>query len=63
MKPTGITRRIDDLGRIVIPKGIRQELGIQDYDPLEIYISDEGDVLLKNIKQSRNYGMSSVTFL
>lgn len=37
MKSTGIVRRIDDLGRIVIPKEIRRELGIRDGDPLEIY--------------------------
>jgi transcriptional pleiotropic regulator of transition state genes len=37
MKNTGIVRRIDDLGRVVIPKDIRRELGIREGDPLEIY--------------------------
>ena len=37
MRTTGIVRRIDDLGRVVIPKDIRRELGIRDGDPLEIY--------------------------
>ena len=47
MKSTGVIRRIDDLGRIVIPKAIRQELCIQDDDPFEIYISDDGDIVFK----------------
>ena len=50
MKPTGIIRRIDDLGRIVIPRGIRKQLGIQDDDPFEIYVSDGGDVILRKYK-------------
>lgn len=37
----------------MIPKGIRQELGIRDYDPLEIYISDEGDVILRKYKTEK----------
>lgn len=37
MKNTGIVRRIDDLGRVVIPKDIRRELGIREGDPLEVY--------------------------
>ena len=42
MKATGIVRRIDDLGRVVIPKEIRRSLGITEGDPLEIFISEEG---------------------
>lgn len=38
MKATGIIRRIDDLGRVVIPKAIRKECGIREGDPLEIFI-------------------------
>lgn len=41
MKATGIIRRIDDLGRIVIPKEIRKHLGIREGDPLEIFIDEE----------------------
>ncbi len=42
MKATGIIRRIDDLGRVVIPREIRRQLGIRDGDPLEIYTDTRG---------------------
>jgi len=47
MKATGIVRRIDDLGRVVIPKEIRRTLGIRDGDPLEIFINTEGGVIFR----------------
>lgn len=47
MKATGIVRRIDDLGRIVIPKEIRRTMHIKDSDPLEIYTDREGEIILK----------------
>ena len=47
MKATGIVRRIDDLGRVVIPKEIRRTLRIREGDPLEIYVDREGEVILK----------------
>ncbi len=47
MKATGIVRRIDDLGRIVIPKEIRRTLRIREGDPLEIFTDKEGEVILK----------------
>ena len=47
MNTTGIVRRIDDLGRIVIPKEIRKTLRIKDGDPLEINISNENIILKK----------------
>ena len=47
MKATGIVRRIDELGRIVIPKEIRRTLRIREGDPLEIYVDREGGVILK----------------
>lgn len=47
MKATGIVRRIDDLGRIVIPKEIRRTLRIRESDPLEIYTDREGEIVLK----------------
>lgn len=47
MKATGIVRRIDELGRIVIPKEIRRTLRIREGDPLEIYTDREGGVILK----------------
>lgn len=47
MKATGIVRRIDDLGRIVIPKEIRRTLRIREGDPLEIFTDREGEIILK----------------
>ena len=47
MKETGVVRRIDDLGRIVIPKEIRRTLKINDGDNLEIYVTDDSIVLKK----------------
>ncbi|MFI3325056.1 MAG: stage V sporulation T C-terminal domain-containing protein [Clostridia bacterium] len=47
MKATGIVRRIDDLGRIVIPKEIRRTLKIQEGSPLEIYTDNDGNVIFK----------------
>ena len=47
MKATGIVRRIDDLGRVVIPKEIRRTLRIREGDPLEIFTDREGEVVLK----------------
>ena len=47
MKATGIVRRIDDLGRVVIPKEIRRTMRIRDGDPLEIYTDREGEVIFK----------------
>lgn len=47
MKATGIVRRIDDLGRVVIPKEIRRNMNIREGDPLEIFIEDGGVVFKK----------------
>ncbi len=47
MKATGIVRRIDDLGRVVIPKEIRRTLRIREGDPLEIYTERDGEVIFK----------------
>ena len=47
MKATGIVRRIDDLGRVVIPKEIRRTLRIREADPLEIFTDREGEIILK----------------
>ncbi|MBQ9961546.1 MAG: AbrB/MazE/SpoVT family DNA-binding domain-containing protein [Firmicutes bacterium] len=47
MKATGIVRRIDDLGRVVVPKEIRRVLRIREGDPLEIYTGSSGEVILK----------------
>ncbi len=47
MKATGIVRRIDDLGRVVIPKELRRTLRIREGDPLEIYTTSEGEVIFR----------------
>ena len=47
MKATGIVRRIDDLGRVVIPKEIRRTMRIREGDPLEIFTDNDGEVIFK----------------
>ena len=47
MKATGIVRRIDDLGRVVIPKEIRRTMRIREGDPLEIFTESGGEVVFK----------------
>ena len=53
MKATGIIRRIDELGRVVIPKEIRRNMKIQDGDPLEIFIEDDGIIFKKYIADEK----------
>ena len=50
MKATGIVRRIDDLGRVVIPKEIRRTLKIKEGDPLELFITEKGEVVFKKYR-------------
>ena len=50
MNQTGIVRRVDDLGRIVIPRGIRRILGIKESDPMEIFINGE-DIIIRKYKE------------
>ena len=47
MKATGIVRRVDDLGRIAIPKEIRKQLKIEEGESLEIFLSRDGEIILK----------------
>lgn len=55
MKSTGIVRKVDDLGRVVIPKELRRNLGINEKDPLEIYMDEEKIVLKKYVpSEERN---------
>ena len=54
MKATGIVRRIDDLGRVVIPKEIRRTMRIREGDPLEIFTSKEGEVIFKKYSAMEN---------
>ena len=53
MKATGSVRRFDDLGRIVIPKEIRKQLKVDEGDPFEIFMTKEGEVVLKPYKQQK----------
>ena len=56
MKATGIIRRVDDLGRIVIPKDIRREMRIREGDPLEIFVDkNEGLVCFQKYDIEKNY--------
>ena len=54
MKTSGITRRVDDLGRIVIPKEIRNSLFITEGTPMEIVVTEDMDILLKKSKIIEN---------
>lgn len=51
MKATGIVRRVDDLGRVVIPREIRRSMGIEDGEPLEIFVGDNKIIFQKYGKQ------------
>ena len=77
MRATGIIRRIDDLGRVVIPKEIRRRFNIKEGDPLEIWCTDEGVVLapyedeqtregstlLKELEQEKIEGLTSAELI
>lgn len=54
MKATGIIRRVDDLGRVVIPREIRQHLRIKEGAPLEILVSEDGNITLKKIDTEKS---------
>lgn len=62
MKATGIVRRIDDLGRVVIPKEIRRTLRIREGDPLEIFVAREGEVILKKYSPISELGHFAVEY-
>ena len=59
MRATGIIRRIDDLGRIVIPKEIRKTMHIRESDPLEIFTEKDGDIILKKYSPIGELGNSA----
>lgn len=50
MTSTGMVRRVDDLGRIVIPKAIRKQVNITEGEPMELYIMEDGSILFKKYK-------------
>ena len=54
MKATGIVRRIDDLGRVVIPREIRKNLNIREGDPLELFTTNDGCVCFKKYNEHLN---------
>ena len=56
MKATGIVRRIDDLGRVVIPKEIRRTLRLREGTPLEIFTDREGEIILKKYSPMAELG-------
>ena len=60
MKATGIVRRVDDLGRVVIPKEIRRACNIREGDPLEIFLQDGAAVLKKYIPPYRDDLMATL---
>lgn len=59
MKATGIVRRIDDLGRVVVPKEIRRTLRIREGDPMEIFTDREGEIILKKYSPIGEIGVFS----
>ena len=62
MKATGIVRRIDDLGRVVIPKEIRRVLRLREGDPLEIYTERDGEVIFKKYSPIGELGEFAVNY-
>lgn len=62
MKATGIVRRIDDLGRIVVPKEIRRTLRIREGDPLEIFTNREGEIMLRKYSPVGELGAFARTY-
>lgn len=62
MKSTGIVRRIDDLGRVVIPKEIRRTMRIREGDPLEIYTDNCGEVIFKKYSPLGELGTFSAQY-
>ena len=62
MKATGIVRRIDDLGRVVIPKEIRRTMRIREGDPLEIYTDRDGEVIFKKYSPIGELGIFATQY-
>jgi AbrB family transcriptional regulator, stage V sporulation protein T len=63
MKATGIVRRIDDLGRIVVPKEIRRTLRLREGDPMEIYTGRDGVVMLKKYSPLHDMSVLSDSYV
>jgi AbrB family transcriptional regulator (stage V sporulation protein T) len=56
MKATGIVRRVDELGRVVLPKELRRTLEIREGDPMEIFTDHDGEIILKKYDTRREVG-------
>ena len=63
MRATGIVRRIDELGRVVIPKEIRRTLRIREGDPLEIFTDHDGEVVLKKYSKALYQNISAAFYM
>lgn len=63
MKATGIVRRIDDLGRVVVPKEIRRTMRIREGDPLEIFTGSDGEIILKKYSPLNDLGEFAVEYV
>lgn len=63
MKATGIVRRIDDLGRMIVPKEIRRNLGIREGDPLEIWVDGNNLVFTKYEKDRQDFAFQCQQFV
>lgn len=63
MKATGIVRRIDDLGRVVIPKEIRRTMRIKEGAPLEIFTNNDGEVIFKKYSPVGELSESAISIL
>lgn len=63
MKATGMTRRIDDLGRIVIPKEIRKQLKIQEGQSIEIFLNEDKDIVLRKYSELSALDKQAYTIL
>ena len=62
MKATGVIRRLDDLGRIVIPKEIRRTFRIREGDPMEIFTNRNGEIILKKYSPIGDLGNFAVQY-
>ena len=60
MKATGIIRRMDDLGRVVIPKEIRKTLRLREGDPLELYVDNQGGIVFRKYNVMGDYDVNLI---
>jgi len=63
MKATGIVRKIDNLGRVVIPKSLRKTLSLNESDPLEIFVKEDGSIVLRKYEPACTFTSSAVSLV